>query len=128
MKFVVLLKQAGEGCDYTIGCGYRYEFFEAKDMDDALWKVRTKNREDYDDDSLRIWGHEADEMKQAVILPAEAMVDALRTLSKREEKENRERERQEDERERLEKEAAATEREAEERANYERLKKKFDGR
>jgi hypothetical protein len=40
MRFVLLMKQRGEGCGYMIGCGYRYVFFDAEDMDDALYKAR----------------------------------------------------------------------------------------
>ena len=87
MRFVILLRQHGEGCDYTIGCGYRFEFFDAKDMDDALYKARTKDREDYNYPCERIWGHKVDEMDKALILPVDQMVDALRTKSNREKQE-----------------------------------------
>lgn len=35
MKFVAIYKQKGEGCDYTIGCGMRCDFFEAEDREKA---------------------------------------------------------------------------------------------
>lgn len=31
-KFLVYVKQHGEGCDYTIGCGRKVFFIEARDM------------------------------------------------------------------------------------------------
>ena len=125
MKFVVLLKQHGEGCDYMIGCGYKYVFFDAKDMEDALYKVRTKDRESYETE--QVWGHRLDEMDDAIILPAETTVDALRTESKREKEEEAERKRLQDEEDRLNREAATKERETKDRAEYERLRRKFEG-
>ena len=129
MKFVILMKilmkQKGEGCDYMIGCGYKYVFFEAKDMDDALFQVRTKDRDDYDGPREMIWGHTASEIAQAMILPVNETVDALCTKSKREQEEEAEQKRLEDEEERVAKQTAALEREAKERSEFERLKKKF---
>jgi hypothetical protein len=128
MKFVLLLKQEGEGCDYTIGCGYKYVFFDAKDMDDALWQVRTKDREYSDEHEERIWGHHISEMREAKILPADLVVDAMTTMSKRERKEEEDRQRQEEEEAKEAIKAAVKEREAKERADYERLKKKFEAK
>lgn len=42
MKFVAIFKQHGEGCDYTIGCGMRYEIFEAASRQDATEKLYKK--------------------------------------------------------------------------------------
>jgi hypothetical protein len=125
MRFVILLKQKGEGCDYMIGCGYRYKFFDAKDMDDALYMIRTMERENYEVE--KVFGHRADEMEEALILPVDKMVDVLCTKSDREKKEEAERNRLQDETDRLNREADAKEREAKERAEYERLQKKFGG-
>lgn len=38
-KYLVCKKQKGEGCDYTIGCGMRYDFIEADSVDDAIEKT-----------------------------------------------------------------------------------------
>jgi len=39
MKFLILLEQNGEGCDYTIGCGINFEEIEAKDLKSACQRV-----------------------------------------------------------------------------------------
>ena len=36
MKFMVIKKQLAEGCDYSIGCGMRYDVVEAKTEYDAI--------------------------------------------------------------------------------------------
>lgn len=47
MKFIVIMKQNGEGCDYTIGCGMTYCEVEASSYEDAKDKVLY---EDIDED------------------------------------------------------------------------------
>jgi len=40
-RFRVLIKQVGEGCDYTIGCGYRFSgAFEAEDATAAAAAIK----------------------------------------------------------------------------------------
>ncbi|MCK5609448.1 hypothetical protein KAR91_46675 [Candidatus Pacearchaeota archaeon] len=39
MKFLVCKKQDGDGCDYTIGCGMRYDFVEAVSIEQCIAKV-----------------------------------------------------------------------------------------
>ena len=34
-SYIVILKQAGEGCDYTIGCGRTFKMINAPDDDNA---------------------------------------------------------------------------------------------
>lgn len=46
MRYMVLMKQDGEGCDYSIGCGMTFEEFRADDDAKALDKVKTR-LEDY---------------------------------------------------------------------------------
>ena len=36
MKYLVCKKQHGEGCDFTIGCGMRFDFIEAETIEDAI--------------------------------------------------------------------------------------------
>lgn len=38
MKFIVLMSQSG-GCDYTIGCGKKWEIIEAGNINEAFEKV-----------------------------------------------------------------------------------------
>lgn len=42
MKFIALLKQSGEGCDYTIGCGRTWIDFESQDRQQALEYLKSK--------------------------------------------------------------------------------------
>jgi len=41
-KFVAVLEQAGEGCDYMIGCGTKVHVFEADDMAAAFELLKHK--------------------------------------------------------------------------------------
>jgi len=34
-EYAVLLEQIGEGCDYTIGCGMKWEIFHAENLQEA---------------------------------------------------------------------------------------------
>lgn len=36
MKFLVCKKQHGYGCDYTIGCGMHFDYYEAEDKDSLI--------------------------------------------------------------------------------------------
>ena len=42
-EFVCIMKQKGEGCDYTIGCGTVAYSFEAPDWNAAFQKVKEAN-------------------------------------------------------------------------------------
>ena len=39
MKYFLLREQAGQGCDYTIGCGITFEPLRANTMDEAITEV-----------------------------------------------------------------------------------------
>jgi len=39
MKFILIMEQDGEGCDYTIGCGKQFETIEADTVEEAKAKV-----------------------------------------------------------------------------------------
>lgn len=39
MQYLVIFKQASEGCDYTIGCGINYEVMEANSIEDLKEKI-----------------------------------------------------------------------------------------
>lgn len=47
MDYLVVFKQAGEGCDYTIGCGVKVGFVKADSAAEALAKLMEP---DYDPD------------------------------------------------------------------------------
>jgi len=39
VKFIALFEQEGEGCDYTIGCGMKWQFVDAADAQAAFDKL-----------------------------------------------------------------------------------------
>jgi hypothetical protein len=39
MKFICVMKQSGEGCDYTIGCGMNFITVDAVDAEEAAVKI-----------------------------------------------------------------------------------------
>lgn len=58
MKYGIFIEQEGEGCDYTIGCGMRFDVFDAPD--DAAAQAKAKemltSREDVEDDDPYLAG------------------------------------------------------------------------
>ncbi len=60
MKYIAVLHQDGEGCDYTIGCGTRVEYTEAESMKEAFenfskdlyWADIIEDHEGYDGNPL----------------------------------------------------------------------------
>lgn len=101
MEFVALMKQSGEGCDYTIGCGRQIQWLSATTLDEAKNEAR-QILEDYG--SYR--GSEM-ELESFLIVPVTEVYDWLEELydevdeQKRIYKEQRERERELAELERL---------------------------
>jgi hypothetical protein len=47
MRFIVIIKQWGEGCDYMIGCGTTAKTIEATDLQEAREKVKELFFKDY---------------------------------------------------------------------------------
>ena len=47
MKFIIIIKQRGEGCDYTIGCGMTTKIIDAVDDVEAEEKVKEMFLKDY---------------------------------------------------------------------------------
>jgi hypothetical protein len=48
MKFIAIIEQSGEGCDYSIGCGIDYEAIEATSLHDAWQRLIRGRWGDYD--------------------------------------------------------------------------------
>ena len=48
MKFIAIVEQSGDGCDYSIGCGIDYEEIEADTINDAWQKLIRGRWGDYD--------------------------------------------------------------------------------
>lgn len=50
MKYYGYLKQEGEGCDYTIGCGEHLISLKSTNGDDALIELRNEIEENYSEE------------------------------------------------------------------------------
>lgn len=129
-KFLILLKQGGQGCDYTIDCGVTYVFFEADDHDDAIAKALARDDADLDDYSLAYYGE--DRIEEAYLLPAGKIIDLIKA---RDERDLKEKEEEKKRREKEDREAAVLqrlkddkEREEKDISEYKRLKEKFEGK
>lgn len=46
MLYLVIMKEEGEGCDYTIGCGMNYEMVEAENEESLIKKIVFPDGED----------------------------------------------------------------------------------
>lgn len=54
MKFIAILRQEGEGCDYTIGCGINTIQFEAENALEAGKKLKLIVFENYNHDEAKL--------------------------------------------------------------------------
>jgi endonuclease III-like uncharacterized protein len=54
MKYIAILRQDGEGCDYTIGCGINTIEFEANDALEAGLKLKEIVRENYNNSEKKL--------------------------------------------------------------------------
>ena len=123
MKFVILMKQEGEGCDYTIACGQKYCFIEAADMEEALYRVRAASL----DSSCKDFEISCDfeEMKEVFIVEVGHVVNALKIKSKKEILDDLKAKRAKEEKARLKRLQDNADKESLDQREYERLKKKF---
>lgn len=125
-QYIVIEYQTG-GCDYTIGCGYRITTFEAKNWQEAVDTVLTKEGEDYPGEYLLgernwkpeqcivSWFRESEGGASHVMLVEVSRSMHLDNLILK----------RRDEIATAEAAAASKEKEEEERKEFERLKKKF---
>ena len=104
MKYKAYLKQAGEGCDYTIGCAQTVIEIDATSMEEAKQKLTDTIIEDYSYDERMLDSAELYECNEVFAMP----VDEI--YAKKEQLEQQEQQRKQEEAERRE---------------YERLKHKF---
>lgn len=93
-KFLVLMKQSGQGCDYTIGCGIKWKHLEAPSLEEATVSAVSWVR-DYG------WGNRSHHnVTEATLIPYEAAIDLSPLLDAdvaREKREAAEREREQTE-------------------------------
>lgn len=70
MKYLILRKQAGEGCDYSIGCGLQYAFKEFDGtLDEALEHFTTWVAYGDDQDELCFQLEDETDLEKAYIIP-----------------------------------------------------------
>jgi len=41
LKYIAIIEQCGEGCDYTVGCGWTYKKLSAQDLEGAKKEIET---------------------------------------------------------------------------------------
>lgn len=127
MRYFLLRRQKGEGCDYTIGCGLSFEEIEADSRKEAIeqvidlpddWENITDEDELHDmlgDTGLSNVEPGEFEMEEVVLFEVKEAIDLIPILKKKLfEVENHK------------SHLRDKEREAAERAQYEKLKKKFE--
>ena len=114
-EYVALITGSGIGCDYTIGCNKRWEFFEAEDMDDAKRIVfQGEDEDDEDEDTIYGMGFCMGDSPEEITIIEIADQDDADIFEWESEKEEEEAKRK------------AKDEEEAERAELERLKKKYE--
>lgn len=82
-KYLVVERQNGRGCDYTIGCGIKYGYIDADSFEEA--KVKALENADFGGEQER---------EQILIAPLEHVLkidlDGARYIWEQEQKKNRE--------------------------------------
>lgn len=104
MKYKAYLKQAGEGCDYTIGCAQTVINIEATSMEEAKQKLTAKIIEEYSYDEGMLDSAELYECSEVFAMPIDDIYAKKEQLKQQEEQRKQE---------------------ESERREYERLKHKF---
>lgn len=66
MNYVLLMRQSGEGCDYTIGCGYKWLQFSAEHIEEATARAKQ---------TVRDHGWRGDGVSEALLVPASELVN-----------------------------------------------------
>ena len=69
MKYLVCRKQYGDGCDYTIGCGMKYDYIEAQSIQDVINKIVWP---DGKDERSALEGGQA--LSEILIVPADHVI------------------------------------------------------
>jgi hypothetical protein len=71
MKFVAYLKQIGDGCDYTIGCGQKLIGLDAQTWAEARAEMRKLLADNYSHDESRLETVTIYEVKTAERVPVD---------------------------------------------------------
>jgi hypothetical protein len=114
MKYFLVERQAGEGCDYTIGCGLRVTELSADSVEAATAAAVARIDGHPDDGSA--WQRDDCGVARAELLVVQDVVDLAQLLNASAAQRKAKEERDSDDK-----------REASERAELERLKAKFGG-
>lgn len=109
MMYLLLMRQPGQGCDYTIGCAQKWQLFSS--TPETVFVEAKQMVRDHG------WGGRDPRVSEAYVIPAEGLVNLAPMLNAEDEAE-RERVAQQEHQQK----------ETDERAAYERLKQKFEGR
>jgi hypothetical protein len=104
MKYKAYLKQKGEGCDYTIGCGQTVINLKTNNLPDAISELENEIIENYSFDETKLQSCELYEINSITIVDVDSIYNKEKLLYMKE----------------LEEEKLRAE-----RAEFERLKKKF---
>ena len=97
--YIAYLKQDGEGCDYTIGCGRTVIDIEAANMEEATNKLVEKIKEEYSYEEGRLKSAVLYEVLQLHMLDTKELYKRIdNSQYERESAEKEEKERQEFER------------------------------
>lgn len=108
-KYLVIIEGEGEGCDYTIGCNIRWDFYDAESLEDLKEQI-IKRWYSYEDAKEEEYYAPEIGVGKAIIVQADLhceMDDIHEIALKRVEK------------------TISDERDSKEKKEYERLKKKF---
>jgi hypothetical protein len=113
IKFLVLLEGYGQGCDYTIDCNKKWIWIEAESREQAIKKVV----EDWYGVAYHVRDYESHSIKDIQMIPVSEVIDLGSYCLQEQDRKNK-----------IELDKATKEREQKERAEYERLQKKFGGK
>jgi hypothetical protein len=127
VKFLVVEKGTGEGCDYTIGCNMSYDIVESDDSIEVLAARLAEDavfhgeKDDYE--CRRVSSHTENSIRELIVVPMDNAVIPDLTKIRREHNTRvtkllAERRKADDERRKADEEAK-------DKAEFERLKKKF---
>ncbi len=107
--YLLLMRQPGQGCDYTIGCAQKWMLFKSEP--DAVLEEAKQMVRDHG------WGGTDPRVSEAYVIPTEGMVNLAPFLDAEDAAERSQQQQR-----------AAQQKEADELAAYERLRQKFEGR
>ena len=101
-KYILIAKQRGGGCDYTIGCAMNYEMLQSPTLKKAIVEARGRINRTYSDEEYHL--------KEALVVELKHTIDVDQIYAKLDETKYKREE---------------AKRDADERKQYEALKQKY---